>query len=292
MSELGQLLRKVRMERKISLDDLEETTKIRKRYLEAIEEGDYKILPGSFYVRAFIKSYAEAVGLDPAEVLRMHQSAIPAPEAEQSAVVDPIRKKRGSTRNTDKLSRYASGVMMVSFVILILGVIYYYAYQNYKGTSNEDTTDPAQSKRLTDTLQSPQARANTGIAINEQISEPLPTVVPTPTPTPVKPLVEFLNSEKGVDFYNVNGTGKLLIQVKITGTQCWILLDAITGENKRVTQKQKTYSKGETETWELDSSAYLRVGAAGAVEVTVNGTVIQVGDSLNPKNIQLNLQKS
>lgn len=63
MSDLGYILRKTRLERKISLDDLQEVTKIRKRYLEAIEEGNYKVLPGSFYVRAFIKSYAEAVGL-------------------------------------------------------------------------------------------------------------------------------------------------------------------------------------------------------------------------------------
>jgi cytoskeletal protein RodZ len=293
VSELGQVLRKARLERKISIEDLEETTKIRKRYLEAIEEGNYKILPGSFYVRAFIKSYAEAVGLDPSEVLRMYQSVIPAPSVEQQTVVDPIRNKRGGSR-TDRFNRYASGAMMVSFVILILGVIYYYAYQNYKGTSTGDTTNPTETKRLTDKMGTPAPSPNPGgaTASAQNTPAPLSTVVPTLTPTPVKPQVEFLNSDKGVDFYNVNASGKLSIQVKIKGTQCWILLDAITADNKRVTQKQKTYSQGETDTWELDSSAYLRVGAAAAVEVIVNGTPIQVGDALNPKNIQFNLQKS
>lgn len=67
MSELGQQLREARLQKGMSLDDVQEMTKIRKRYLEAIEAGDYKVLPGSFYVRAFIKTYAETVGLNPDE---------------------------------------------------------------------------------------------------------------------------------------------------------------------------------------------------------------------------------
>ncbi|MDG0793610.1 helix-turn-helix domain-containing protein [Cohnella ginsengisoli] len=59
-----------------TLDDIQEITKIRKRYLEAIESGDYKVLPGSFYVRAFVKTYAETVGLDAEEVLRLYQKRI------------------------------------------------------------------------------------------------------------------------------------------------------------------------------------------------------------------------
>ena len=48
MSELGQQLREARLQKGMSLDDVQEMTKIRKRYLEAIEAGDYKVLPGSF----------------------------------------------------------------------------------------------------------------------------------------------------------------------------------------------------------------------------------------------------
>lgn len=88
MSDLGSFFAESAIGEKISLEDLQETTKIRKAYLEAIEEGNYKMLPGNFYVRAFIKTYAEAVGLDPNEVLNLYQSVIPSPEPEH---VEPIR---------------------------------------------------------------------------------------------------------------------------------------------------------------------------------------------------------
>lgn len=64
MTELGNRLKEAREEKGMSLDDLQAATKIQKRYLTALEEGNYDVIPGKFYVRAFIKQYAEAVGLN------------------------------------------------------------------------------------------------------------------------------------------------------------------------------------------------------------------------------------
>ncbi len=91
MSELGQQLREARLQKGMSLDDVQEMTKIRKRYLEAIEAGDYKVLPGSFYVRAFIKTYAEAVGINPEELLEGHKQDVPKTEAEPT--MEPVMAK-------------------------------------------------------------------------------------------------------------------------------------------------------------------------------------------------------
>ena len=73
MTELGKRLREAREEKNISLDELQEMTKIQKRYLIGIEEGNYAIMPGNFYVRAFIRQYAEAVGLDPDELFEQYK---------------------------------------------------------------------------------------------------------------------------------------------------------------------------------------------------------------------------
>jgi len=75
VSELGLVLQKAREEKGISLDEIQRITKIQRRYLEAIERGHFHVLPGHFYARAFIKSYAEAVGLDPAYVLDHFQTS-------------------------------------------------------------------------------------------------------------------------------------------------------------------------------------------------------------------------
>jgi cytoskeletal protein RodZ len=294
MSDLGIILRKTRLEKKISLDDLQEVTKIRKRYLEAIEEGNYKVLPGSFYVRAFIKSYAEAVGLDPTEVLNMYQTTNPSPTVEKP-VVETIRKNRTSVRNTEKMSRWASSVMFVCFILLIFGIVYYYTYKNYKGTPAGEKPSQTQSPRITDST-SPAAGNNPSPSTNASsegkvvpLSTPTPTPAPTPTPSAVQ--VKFSSNEKGVDNYTITGTANLNIQMKITGS-CWIRVDALTEGGSKDMLRQKLYKTGDTDVFDLTTSAYLNVGAASALELTVNGTVVPVGDTPNPKRVQLNLQKN
>jgi helix-turn-helix protein/uncharacterized protein DUF4115 len=88
---VGEFLRGERELRYISLDDVAERTKISRRYLEAIEEGQYDQLPGETFVRSFIRSYAQSVGLDPEDtLLRYNQSRIahgaPPPQTERSSL--------------------------------------------------------------------------------------------------------------------------------------------------------------------------------------------------------------
>lgn len=286
MTDLGQLLRKARMEKKISLEQLEETTKIRKRYLEAIEEGNYKVLPGNFYVRAFIKSYAEAVGMDPNEVLRMYQNVIPTAEPEN---VEPIRAKR-TTRNTEKIGKYASTVMMVSFVVLILGIIYYYLNMNYIGKQNEANPD-SEPKRVTDKAEpAPTVTGDTyGITLNDK--KTAATVTPTPTPPPAPAVeVKLVRSQGGIDYYSVSNTDKLNIDMKVTGDACWVQVDSLGKRSETI--DEGTYKNGNNPKWELTNSAFLVFGRANAVELTVNGTSVALGDAPNAKRIQLDLVKT
>jgi len=124
VSDLGQQLREARLARGLSLDDVQEMTKIRKRYLEAIEMGDYKVLPGSFYVRAFIKTYAETVGLDADELLAEHRQNVPSTAPEPT--MEPVIQKRRSRQHNERNSKWLSTTLMWSFTVLILIVIYLY----------------------------------------------------------------------------------------------------------------------------------------------------------------------
>jgi transcriptional regulator with XRE-family HTH domain len=69
---LGEFLRRERELRHISLDEVTERTKISRRLLEAIEEEHYERLPGEAFVRGFIRSYAQSIGLDPQDTLLMY----------------------------------------------------------------------------------------------------------------------------------------------------------------------------------------------------------------------------
>lgn len=141
MPELGQQLKEARLQKGLSLDDVQEMTKIRKRYLEAIETGDYKVLPGSFYVRAFIKTYAETVGLNPDEILEGHHSNVPEPEPE--AVMEPVTQKRSSRPATIGNLKWLPTALMWLFLVLIVGVIYaYWVSNNHSAPKTAEDTTP------------------------------------------------------------------------------------------------------------------------------------------------------
>jgi cytoskeletal protein RodZ len=82
MVSLGQSLREEREARDISLEEIASATKIVGRYLEALETDRLDLMPGGFFIKGIIRSYARAIGLDPEEVLERYKAAglVAAPE--------------------------------------------------------------------------------------------------------------------------------------------------------------------------------------------------------------------
>lgn len=64
----GPLLRRLRMQRGIEIADIAEVTKVSVRYMQALEDESFELLPAAVYVRGFLTAYARTVGLDPARV--------------------------------------------------------------------------------------------------------------------------------------------------------------------------------------------------------------------------------
>ncbi len=75
MAALGQKLREEREARNISIDEIAAATKIVPRYLEALEADHLDQMPGGFFVKGIIRSYARAIGLDADEVLARYKAA-------------------------------------------------------------------------------------------------------------------------------------------------------------------------------------------------------------------------
>lgn len=130
MSELGSKLREARIERGYTLNTLQQMTKIQKKYLQAIEEGNYEEMPGDFYVRAFIKQYADMVGLNGSDLLEEYEAELKE-NAEQAKETQPqetpsdlpSRKERfGSDEksNLEILMGYAPLFLLVLAIIMIM----------------------------------------------------------------------------------------------------------------------------------------------------------------------------
>lgn len=70
---LGEKLRNLRSERRISLSEASRHTRIQLKYLEYLEEGDYKKLPADVYVKGFLRGYAEFLGVDENILIRLYE---------------------------------------------------------------------------------------------------------------------------------------------------------------------------------------------------------------------------
>lgn len=136
--QIGVMLREAREEKGLSLDDIQELTKIQKRYLVAIEQEDYHALPGRFYARAFIKEYAQAVGLDSVALLEgFDEESI---EQQEEGNVPYTRFDR-SKRGEDKGTSFFSFLPTVIVVVLIIGIVFvaYFLLQKSSSTGNDDS---------------------------------------------------------------------------------------------------------------------------------------------------------
>ncbi len=87
-TDVGARLRAAREAKQISLREIAETTKISASMLEAIEENDVAQLPGGIFTRAFVRSYAAEVGLDPEETTRDFVAQLPQEGTEEEQKYD------------------------------------------------------------------------------------------------------------------------------------------------------------------------------------------------------------
>ncbi|MGF9695630.1 MULTISPECIES: helix-turn-helix domain-containing protein [Paenibacillus] len=321
MSELGQQLREARLQKGMSLDDVQEMTKIRKRYLEAIEAGDYKVLPGSFYVRAFIKTYAETVGLNPDELLEGHKKDVPAEETE--ATMEPVIQKR-SSRPVERSNRWMSVALMWTFPILIVALLYVYVVMN---KDDADTQGVDQTK-ITDSQQQPNdqpdettdnGQASTpptneaggeetgqgdgeaggnggGTDVTDQTDPEGQTDEQTPDGTEDEENTDnagaVVVAEDGksgnITNFKVNGSAGKPVKVTINASgQSW--LEVYKGENSSGEKLQfGMTADGDSMSFDLDSTGlYIKSGYAAATTIEVGGQVVTDGKATNRIRLQL-----
>lgn len=127
--EIGEKLRAARQAKGLTLDDLQQQTKIQKRYLNAIENGDFDQLPGDFYVKAFTKQFAGAVDVNADELLATVPQEVASPQTDMSESrtdLDNVTRTGMNNQVTkaEKVQSIVPKVIIGVLVVLVLGGIW------------------------------------------------------------------------------------------------------------------------------------------------------------------------
>lgn len=144
-SVIGQELQNARLDKGLSLDDIQQSTKIQKRYLAAIENGQFDQLPGAFYERAFVRQYASAVGLDVTEFMQNHDIQTQTVEPDLSgARVDSDNVTRAGMHQVEESTAEKTRQMLPKIligvaVVAIIGIIWALV-ASFAGSAKQENT--------------------------------------------------------------------------------------------------------------------------------------------------------
>lgn len=115
-NSLGEMLRRARELRGLTLERVARETKIPQRHLEALEHDNLSLISSSFYRRAELRTYAQAVGLDQRVALDELESALAPPESRE-----PSRAARSGSSATSPLPYIAAAVVGIALVAALFG---------------------------------------------------------------------------------------------------------------------------------------------------------------------------
>src|SRR5436305_2564062 len=113
MFEIGTSLREARHRRRIEIAQAEQVTKIRGKYLRALEDEQFELLPAQTYVKGFLRTYAEYLGLDGQLYVDEYNSRFVAGEE-----VDPRIARRSAARPQRRHRRFEPTVVLVALAAI------------------------------------------------------------------------------------------------------------------------------------------------------------------------------
>lgn len=267
---IGARLKAARTAKGLTIDDLQQITKIQKRYLIAIEDEQFDKLPGDFYVRAFVKQYAETVDLDGNALLEEYRDQLPSVHTETIVEnVDEVQPTRVASREqtaspASRVRNYLPTIIVTAIVVLILLFIWFMAVRTHAGSSSSTSADSSSVQVSSSKKQSSSSKASSSAKSSSKASS-------------AKEQTIKANGSSDTAYTLTNGADKNKVVIKSTkaawtsvttnGTQTW----------------QGTLKADGSHTLTLPSNATtvkFQFGNATATTVTINGKAF----NFNPKN--------
>ena len=243
----GSKLREARERRGISLRQIANATKISIGALEALEGNHLSRLPGGIFSRAFVRSYAVEVGLDPDATIQEFIAQFPRDSLTAGHSVSEHSEDNEALESHRRLA--SAFLRLLAFSLPIVGVVLYYgAGRQWPGAVPGSVSREESSERP-----------------GAPTSEPAPAVEPTrPEPastsaSPAAPIVAApaASPEAGAD--------RVMVGVS-AARPCWV---SLTVDGAAAIQRQ--LRAGERLTLEVRRELVLAAGDAGALTLTLNG---------------------
>ncbi|HET9927838.1 MAG TPA: RodZ domain-containing protein, partial [Rubrobacter sp.] len=255
--EIGRLLEHKRKERGLSLEEVEQATKIRKRYLTGLEREDYEVLPDAVYARGFLKTYANYLGLD-GEALSQRLKNSTKAQRERGDDYDPTLESdfgkplitpsglRAAQKRKVSSSAVATVMVAVLALVAVIGALYFVG----RGVQPTNENDPASGE-------TPPRQEQQNVAGTE--NDPKETVESKGTG-------EATGEEKPAVAEQDAPPDTLRVVVDVRERPSWILIRT---DGKRA--YKQVAQPGFSETFEAEQRVFIKSGDAGAVWVEING---------------------
>lgn len=266
--EIGRSLEQRRKEKGLSFEEVEQATKIRKRYLAGLERADYDVLPDGVYAQGFLKTYANYLGLD-GETLSRQLKSRRKPHREpginyntepESGFEEPLISPRG-VRGTGKRKFATSALVTLLVAVLALSAVIgalYFVGRGVQATrsggepegANPPPAQPAENQPSQDGEEVADAERAAGPG-QEDIQG---------------------GETNATDGEAVAGSQQnvppdtLQVSINVQERPSWLLI-----RTDGTVAYEQVAQPGFSETFETDRRLYIKAGDAGAVNVEVNG---------------------
>ncbi|MGX6961993.1 helix-turn-helix domain-containing protein [Vagococcus xieshaowenii] len=285
METIGERLRKARLSKGITIEDLQKITKVQARYLSAVEDNQFELLPGTYYARNFIRQYAQAVGLDGDELVEVYDGG---GVSKSTAVIENQRSRTELNRKkhrTSNISKDKWPMLLLSLAsLLIIATVFWLTLREAKPkqviqTNNSDVLVEGSFEESSDKKETSESKEKEKETSESKEKEEKQSTVE---------VGEEAGRELAIKVASHKDPAEIM--VKSTGGRCWI---GINGNGQSLyngtVEANQTVETTLTEGME---NAVITLGAANAVEVFVNGEKVDFnksGSNLDMRNLNLSL---
>lgn len=233
MPTIGEILSEARRARKKTIKEVESITNIRSRYISALETNKFDIIPGHIYVKGFIRTYAEYLGIDYTPLIETYKK-------EYEEVYENKQMNSGKTTLYHEKAKY--GRFFIAIIAIIVVIIIVFLWWNYSRRASVDENEP---KIITET------KKETEIKKEE----------------PSKEIQEDFKTKEDTESANKGkSTGPITIEAEVVNQRTYL---EVTVDDTLV--YANVLESGQSEEWQGIDEIKIRAAHADAVKVYKNG---------------------